>query len=189
MKTFFYLRLIVTLFFACIVAIIRANDNNNEEVCVHILFSETVLLNHDEEYVKDTRIKLAPNSHYCKCNIADSTFTIKDTLCGRCMYLLYYDTTDLAVGKELQRTKDSLFMIYCLNREVSAYNSEEVANAPREIIVADSLIRDYLHPKRLWMDILTPAVIPFHQLNVDFVIEPFYVLQYGNDTQETTNGQ
>jgi len=173
MKKIFFQKFIVALFCIIMPDFSWANSENNEEVCVHILFSETVLLNHDEEYVKDTRIKLAPNSHYCKCNIADSTFTIKDTLCGRCMYLLYYDTTDLAVGKELQRTKDSLFMIYRLNREVSAYNSEEVANAPREIIVADSLIRDYLHPKRLWMDILTPAVIPFHQLNVDFVIEPF----------------
>lgn len=186
MKTFFYLRLIVTLFFACIATIIRANDNDNEEVDLYIDLSETVLLNPEEVFVVDTiswvscdvlcrksRATETAKSVYCECCLVDSSCTVSDTLSGVGVYLLYYDTTELYVGKKVQRTKDSLFLMYRLNRGVDRYIPNKETSPTPEITVADSLIRRFISPKQVWIKRLTPFVIPYHRFHVIFTISPF----------------
>lgn len=185
MKTFFYLRLIVTLFFACIAANIWA-DNNNEEVDFYIDLSETVLLNPEEEFVVDTmswascgvlckksRTAETNKSVYCECSLVDPSCIISDTLSGVGVYLLYYDTVELYVGKKVQRTKDSLFLMYRLNRDVDRYIPNKETNPTPEITVADSLIRRFISPKQVWIKKLTPFVIPYHRFHVIFTISPF----------------
>ena len=141
---------------------------DDKEDIIDYIFAKTVLLNANEEYVKG----VTNYSEYIKCTIIDSSFSVIDTLCGVALYLLYFDTTNLESGKELQRNKDSLSLMCRLNREVKNYDSHEVLNAPREIIAADSLLRKFLSSKQIWMEDYTPYYIPYHPLFVDFTITP-----------------
>ena len=160
--------LFCTCICTCLLAIVT-----QEEVCISLPFSQTVLLDQEEVYRKGISNEPAFKRRTCILTLVDSSCTIKDTLCGKCWYLLYFDTTILADGIELQRTKDSLCSIYNLNRDVDSYRSGELLRAPHEIIVADSLIKSALHTKHIWMDKLTPYYAPYHSLIVNFTIIPF----------------
>ena len=139
--------------------------------------SKTVLLEQGEEYIPDNHGRYDAQSAFCRDTIVDSTSSISDTLSGVAVYKLFFDTTNLAAGKELIRTEDFLFRIYRLNREVKAYCSDEMANAPQEIVVADSLLRAMLSSKRIWMEWYSPSFtyfLPFHTIYVEFTIIPQY---------------
>lgn len=186
MKKIFFQKFIVALFCIIMPAFSWANSENNEEVDLYIDLSETILLNPEEVYVVDTmswascdvlcrksRAAETAKSTYCECCFVDSSCTVSDTLSGVGVYLLYYDTVDLYVGKKVQRTKDSLFLMYRLNRDVDRYIPNKETNPTPEITVADSLIRRFISPKQVWIKKLTPFVIPYHRFHVIFTISPF----------------
>lgn len=161
-----YQLLIIGLFCSSISTSLLANINQ-EKVCINIPFSKTVLLDKDEIYHEGIC-----NDTVLEYTLIDSSCTITDTLCGNCWYLLYFDTTILAEGIELQRTEDSLCLIYHLNRNIASYRTIEIPSAPREILVADSLIKSALCTKRIWMDRLTPYYASCHSILLSFTIIP-----------------
>lgn len=163
--------LMILLFSTCISTIILA-DITQEDVCISIPFAQTVLLDKDEPYRKGISEEPAFKKGTCVLTLVDSSGTIQDTLCGKCWYLLYFDTTMLAEGVELQRTKDSLCLMYNLNRDRDSYRSGEFLKAPREIIVADSVVKNALRSKRIWMDRFSPYYASCHSLIVEFIIVP-----------------
>lgn len=171
-KHIYQLLLIVLFCCTCISTSLLA-DITQEDVCISLPFAQTVLLDKEQHYYKGICNEPAFKKGTCTFTLIDSSLSIADTLCGKCWYLLYFDTTILADGMELQRTKDSLVVIYGLNRETDSYRCNEILNAPREIIAADSLIKRALHTKRVWMDKFTPYYAPCHSLIVYFTIIPF----------------
>lgn len=174
-----YRLLMIGLFCTCISTSLLATITQ-EDVCISIPFSQTVLLDQEELYRKGISNEPAFKRRTYMYTLVDSSRTIKDTLCGKCWYLLYFDTTILAERIELQRTKDSLCLMYNLNRDIDSYRSGEILRAPREIIVADSLIKSALHSKRIWMDRFTLYYAPYHSLIVNFTIIPLNNIQNKN---------
>lgn len=143
-----------------------------EDVCISLSFAQTVLLEIGEPYHKGIGNDPDFKRRSCRYTMVDSSCTIRDTLYGKGWYLLYFDTTSLADGIELQRTKDSLCLLYDLNREIDSYRSGGFLTAPREIFVADSLVKNELQTKHIWMDRYSPYYAPYHSLIVNFTIIP-----------------
>lgn len=168
-RTFTYQLLVTSLLCTCISTFGRVDDGN---VDYYYAFAKTILLDQDEEYIPENSEIYDRQSRFCRCTIIDSSLSVKDTLSGVATYWLLFDTTNIASGKELQRTQDFLYCMYRLNREKNEYRSQEIANAPHEILIADSLIRDTIKPKRIWMECYTPYYIPYHLFHVEFTIVP-----------------
>lgn len=162
-KELFIWRIAGVLLCLCAHVWVIAHDNDTT-VCISIPFSETILTEQDDEYIKDS-IRCVPlaKSRYCKYSFVDSTLT-SDTLVGRAVYLLYFDTINMVEGEELQRTKDSLFLM----TKTKPYGTFTISEKER----MDLLLRDYLSTKRLWMDKLTPYYIPYHHVTIDFIVLP-----------------
>ena len=169
MKKLYFPIITVILLDAYMSATMLTKDS---EIVSDPIWAKTIILEQDEEYRQNENNKYEIQSKFCRCTINDSSYSIIDTLCGVAFYRLYFDTTNLASGKELLRTKDFLYRISRLNRTVEAYTSIEITEAPREIIVADSLIRKQLTSKKILMERYTPYYIPYHPFGVEFTIVP-----------------
>ena len=159
---------IISCYCVCLSTMILADDDIDN----YYVFAKTILLEQDEEYIQERSDIYDLQSKYCRCTIIDSSLSIVDTLYGVALYWLYFDTTNVASSKELLHTKDSLRRISRLNRVVKAYSSEEIATAPPEIIVTDSLLRRLVARKRILMERYSPYYIPYHPLFVEFTIVP-----------------
>lgn len=169
MRKGYIYRLLTILCFASISTIVHADE---EQVCISLPFAKTILLDEGEQYHKGMSDNPTFKYGTCTLTLVDSSFSIVDTLCGTALYLLYFDTTKMADGLELQRTKDSLWVMRGLNRDVGSYRIDKVPGSSREIIVADSLIKAALRTKHIWMDRYTPYYAPYHLLTVYFTIIP-----------------
>jgi len=163
--------ILLTLLCLCVCKsiIIWADD----DVDYLYVLAETVLLNQNEVYNPDRDYYV--QSRYYECIIVDSSSIVTDTLCGRALYYLHFDTTNLSSGIELQRTGDTLYFVHSLNRDIEKYNRLEIKNAPLEIIVADSLIRKSLSSKRIIMRQYSPYYLPLHPITVEFTIVPLKI--------------
>ena len=169
-------RKIILLLFGMMLGLVAtgamAQDAKQVEVEIYAAVAKTVLLEQDEEYTSDVTADRVAKSGYYQCTLEDCSHSLADTLRGRCWYQLYFDTTNLASGQELRRTKDSLVVIGRLNRAIDSCRLGDIKNAPHEILVADSLIRDAIKTKRIWLAHFTPYCAPYHSLVVDFTIVP-----------------
>lgn len=172
MKRVFLCRLLTFSLLCICICVCARIHTDKQDVSISIPFAKTVLLEQNEEYASDMIADRVAKSGYYQCTLEDSSLSITDTLRGRCWYQLYFDTNSLALGQELRRTKDSLVAVGGINRAINSYRFGDIENAPHEILVADSLIRDAIKNKRIWLEYFATHYVPYHSLVVDFTIVP-----------------